>query len=448
MKIIVCGAGQVGSQIALHLSRERNDVTIIDTNPDLVARATDALDVEGVVGSACHPDVLERANAGNAQMIIAVTRQDEVNIVTCQIAESVFSIPKKVARLRSTAYRGLFEQGTYGFPVDVLISPEREVAVAVLDQLEAPETFETEDFLDGQLVMVGIQLGEKCSILDTPLRQLTGLFPTMRVIVAGVRRSGKLIVPDPDDQLYHGDEVYVFCHVDDRSRTIAVFSELREMARRIIIVGGGVVGLHLARRLEESREGIRSVVIELNRNVAERAADALERTIVLNGDGLTMEMLEEANVDRADAVVAVTQEDKTNILVGARAKALGSPLAISLVNDLGLASMRMPLGIDKFVNPMTVTVSSILRHIRQGRVVSVYTVGDAQAEIIELEVTQGSPIAGKPIRRVGIPKGSRVVGIRKNVEVFCPKGDTVINVGDHVVIFSLFEEVKAIDHLI
>ncbi len=448
MKIIVCGAGQVGSQIALHLSREKNDVTIIDTNPDLVARATEALDVVGVVGSACHPDVLERAGAADTQMVIAVTQQDEVNFVTCQIAESVFSVPKKVARLRSVAYRALFEQGTHGFPVDVLITPEREVAAAARDQLAAPETFETEDFLDDKLVMVGIQLGDACSILDTPLRQLTGLFPTLRVVVAGVRRSGKLIVPDPEDQLYHGDEVYVFCHADDRSRTIDVFSEHREMAKRIIIVGGGDVGLNLASLLEKAPDGIRSVIIEMNRNVAERAADALERTIVLNGDGLTMEMLEEANVDMADAVVAVTQDDKTNILVAARAKAVGSPLAISLVNDLGLASMRMPLGIDKFVNPMTVTVSSILRHIRQGKVVSVYTVGDAQAEIIELEVVQGSQLAGKPIRRAGLPKGSRIVGIRKDAEVFCPKGDTVINSGDHVVIFSLFEEVKAIDHLI
>ena len=448
MKIIVCGAGQVGSQIALHLSRESNDVTIIDTNPDLVARATEALDVMGVVGSACHPDVLERADAADAQMVVAVTRQDEINIVTCQIAEAVFSIPKKVARLRSTAYRQLFEQGTDGFPVDVLITPEREVAVAALDQLAAPETFETESFLEDGLVMVGIQLGDNCSVLNTPLRQLTGLFPTMRVVVAGVRRSGKLIVPDPDDQLYLGDEVYIFCHADDRSRAVTVFGECREMAKRVIIVGGGDVGINLANRVEDSIPGSKSVLIELNRNAAERAADALERTIVLNGDGLSLEMLEEANIDRADALVALTQDDKTNILVAARAKGTGIPLAISLVNDLSLASLRVPLGIDKFVNPMAVTVSSILRHIRQGKVVSVYTVGDAQAEVIELEVSRGSQLVGKPIRRAGLPKGSRIVGVKKEDEVFCPNGDTIINSGDHVVIFSLFEEIKAIDHLI
>ncbi|MDE2789467.1 MAG: Trk system potassium transporter TrkA [Paracoccaceae bacterium] len=448
MKIIVCGAGQVGTQIARHLSREQNDVTVIDTDPDMVAAATEALDVEGVVGSAAHPTVLDHAHAADAKMIIAATHLDEVNIVTCQIAHSVFSIPQKVARLRSNAYRKLLEDGDDRLPVDVLISPEREVAAATLHQLAAPETFDTEDFLGGNLEMVGILLDEDCSVVDTPLRQLTELFPLLRATVAGVRRSGTLFVPDSEDPLFPGDEIYVFCHVDHRSRTLEIFGKPSRKTERVIIIGGGNVGLSVARSLEESPERIRAKIIELDRSVAELAADALDRTVVLHGDGLKLEMLEEANIEYAGAVVAVTEDDKTNLLTAVRAKSLGCPLAISLVNDPGLASLRIPLGVDKIVNPRAVTVSSILRHIRHGKVFSVYSIGDAEAEVIEVEVRADSPLEGKAVRNIGLPKGSRIVGIDKAGDVTCPSGDTLVRKGDRIVIFSLYRAIKEIDELI
>ena len=448
MNIIICGAGQVGSQIARHLSREQNDVTIVDNDPDLVARATEMLDVEGVTGFASYPDVLERAGAHDAQMIIAATASDEVNIVTCQVANSVFAVPKKVARLRSRAYMNLYQQGDDRLPVDILISPEREVAEAALQQFTAPETFDSEDFLDGRLVLVGILLDEECSVLQTSLRQLSELFSTLRAIVVGVRRTGSLFVPDSDDQLYSGDEVYIFTHEEDRDRTLEIFGKSDRRQERVVIIGGGNVGLTVAKRLESGPRRVRARIIEIDRGVAEAAADALDRTIVLNGDGLKMEMLEEAGVEHADAVLALTEDDKTNLLTSVRAKTYGCPIAISLVNDPSLISLRVPLGIDQFINPRAVTVSSILRHIRHGKVNSVYSIGDAEAEVIEAEVQSGSPMAGRQVREIGLPKGSLIGGIRKSGVVTCPRGDTVVSKGDEVVVFSLFGVVPEVGLLI
>ena len=211
MKVIICGAGQVGWQIARHLSGELNDVTVVDNNPDLVRRATDTLDVQGIAGFASYPDVLERAGAADADMIIAATHSDEVNMVTCQVAHSVFSIQRKIARLRSQSYLDAIYADLYRrdhLPIDVVISPEREVAAAAMQRLSAPAAFDIETFMDGKAQLLGITIDEDCPVVHTPLRQLTDLFSTLRAIVVGVRRDGTLFAPDPGDQLFVGDNCY------------------------------------------------------------------------------------------------------------------------------------------------------------------------------------------------------------------------------------------------
>ena len=223
MKIIICGAGQVGWQIARHLAGERNDVTIVDSDEDLVRRATDQLDVKGVTGFASYPDVLARAGAEDADMIIAATHADEVNMVTCQVAHSVFGVQRKIARLRAQSYLTAIASDLYRrdhLPIDVVISPEREVAEAALQRLAAPATFDIESFLDDQAQLLGIVLDADCPVLDTPLRHLTDLFSTLRAIVVGVRRGGRLFVPDAEDQLAAGDAIYVFSHREDAARTL------------------------------------------------------------------------------------------------------------------------------------------------------------------------------------------------------------------------------------
>ncbi len=451
MKVIICGAGQVGWQIARHLSSERNDVTVVDNNAALVHRAMDTLDVQGIAGFASYPDILEQAGARDADMIIAATHSDEVNMVTCQVAHSVFEVPRKIARLRARSYLNAIYSDLYRrdhLPIDVVISPEREVAEAALSRLAAPSAFDTESFLDGRAQLLGITLDEDCPVLDTPLRQLTDLFSTLRAIVVGVRREGRLFVPEAGDQLFAGDQIYVFCETGDVHRTLEIFGKSTDSSERVVILGGGNVGLAVARALEARGAKMRAKVIELDRQVAEHAADALERTVVLHGDGMDLAILREAGIGRADAILAVTDDDKVNLLSSVRAKAAGAKMAISLVNDPTLVSLMEPLGIDAYINPRATTVSSILRHIRHGKVRAVYSVGDAEAEVIEAQVLGTSPIAGQRIRDTDLPEGVLVGAVMKGEEVIRPTGATRIDEGDVIALFCLSGDVPEVERLL
>ena len=451
MKVIICGAGQVGWQIARHLSGERNDVTVVDNNADLVRRATDTLDVQGIAGFASYPDVLDRAGARDADMIIAATHSDEVNMVTCQVAHSVFSVQRKIARLRGQSYLDAIYSDLYRrehLPIDVVISPEREVAEAALQRLAAPAAFDTENFLEGKAQLLGITIGEECPVINTPLRQLTDLFSTLKALVVAVRREGALFVPSAGDQLFPGDDAYVFTDSVDLTRTLEIFGKTQAKPERVVIIGGGNVGLGVARRLEAQTERVRVKIIETNRDCAENAADMLERTIVLHGDGLTSGLLAEAGIENADAVLAVTDDDNTNVLVSVRSKEMGCKMAITLVNDQTLAPLMGPLDIDAYINPRATTVSSILRHIRLGRVRGVYSIGDAEAELIEAEVLETSPIAGQRIKDIDFPESSIVAGILQGNKLIKPVGETRINEGDMIAIFAMTDDVPEVERLL
>ena len=384
-------------------------------------------------------------------MIIAATHSDEVNMVTCQVAHSVFGINRKIARLRSQSYLDAIYSDLYRrdhMPIDVVISPEREVATAALQRLSAPSTFDVERFMDGKAQLLGISIEADCPVINTPLRQLTDLFSTLRAIVVGVRRDGTLFVPEAGDQLFVGDACYVFAHEDDTARTMEIFGKTVTRQERVVLIGGGNVGLAVATELESHARRVRAKMIEKSLACAERTAEALERTIVLHGDGLDAVLLAEAGVARADAVLAVTDDDKTNMLAAVRAKAEGCPYAIALINDPTLVPMMEPLGIDAYINPRATTVSSILRHIRHGRVRSVYSIGDAEAEVIEAEVLSTSPLAGQKIAEIGFPEGVLVGAVRKGEEVIRPSGHTRIDEGDVVAIFSLAKDVPEVERLL
>ena len=451
MKVIICGAGQVGWQIARHLSGENNDVTVVDMNPDLVRRATDTLDVQGVAGFASYPDVLDRAGAGDADMIIAATHSDEVNMVTCQVAHSVFSVQRKIARLRAQNYLDPVYADLYRrnhLPIDVVISPEREVAEAALQRLAAPAAFDTESFLEGNAQLLGITIDEDCPVINTPLRQLTDLFSTLRAIVVGLRRDGVLLAPSAGDQIFPGDECYIFTATLDMTRTLEIFGKTQEKQERIVIIGGGNVGLGVAKALEARTQRIRVKVIEKDRECAERAADALDRTIVLNGDGLDSALLEEANITAADAVLAVTDDDKTNLLASVRAKEMGCKMAITLINDPTLVPLMAPLDIDAYINPRATTVSSILRHIRHGRVRGVYSIGDAEAEIIEAQVLGTSPIAGQKVKDIAFPEGTLIGALMKQGKYTRPTSETRVEEGDVIAIFAMTADVPEVERLL
>jgi trk system potassium uptake protein TrkA len=285
-------------------------------------------------------------------------------------------------------------------------------------------------------------------VVNTPLRQLLDLFSTLRAVVVGVRRDGVLFAPESGDQLFVGDSIYVMVHRDDISRTMEIFGKTHRKQERVVVVGGGNVGLSVARSLEGRTERIRAKVIERDRKRAEIAAEALERTIVLHGDGLDQVLLSEAGVERADATLCVTDDDKTNMLAAVRAKAAGCPMVIALINDPTLVPLMEPLGIDAYINPRATTVSSILRHIRHGRVHSVYSIGDAEAEVIEAEVLSTSPIAGSRIREIDFPEGVLVGAVRKGEKVVKLSGDLRVDEGDMIVIFALAKDVPEVERLL
>ena len=280
------------------------------------------------------------------------------------------------------------------------------------------------------------------------LRQLTDLFSTLKAVVVGVRREGSLFVPTAGDQLFAGDEAYVFTATEDLGRTLEIFGKVQEKQERMVIVGGGNVGLGVARALEERADKVRLRIIERDRKRAEDAADALNRTVVLHGDGLDAGLLEEASIASADAVLAVTDDDKTNLLASVRAKEMGCRLSICLINDPTLLPLMGPLDIDAIINPRATTVSSILRYIRQGRVRNVYSIGDAEAEVIEAQVLGTSPIAGQRIKNIAFPEGAIVGGLLKDGKFEKPTGESRIDEGDVVAIFAMAEDVREIERLL
>ena len=447
MQFIVCGAGQVGYQIARHLSDEGNFVTVIDTNPGLVRQVTDALDVTGVTGFASHPDVLSRAGAEDCDMLIAATSMDEVNMVACQVAHSVFEVPVKIARVRTESYLGaewsdLFRRDH--MPIDVIISPETEVAKVTLRRLSATAAMDIEPFLDGDAEFVGLHIGENCPTVNTPLRQLTELFSTLHCTVVAIRREGRIFSVRGDDQVLPHDEVYFVAARTDVQRTIGIFGRQNVTAERVVIVGAGNIGLRVAQAIEADRNR-RAKLIERNRSRAEFAADHLDRTQVLHGDALTEEILAEANIADADALVAVTDDDRANLLSCALAHEAGCPIGIALSKDPLFDRIAEPLGVDALINPRSTTVSSILRHVRRGKVRAVYSVGGGEAEVIEAQVMATSPIAGKRLRDAGFPAGSIVGAIKGQSGLINPVGDTMISVGDVLVVFAVRDAVRKVE---
>ena len=449
MKVIVCGAGQVGSQIARHLSDEGNAVTVVDNNAQLVRNVTDALDVAGVIGFASHPDVLARAGAGDTDMLIAATSMDEVNMVACQVAHSVFDVPTKIARIRTDSYleaeySDLFQRDH--MPIDVIISPEAEVAKLTMRRLGSTAAFDIEPFLGGAVDFVGLKLDEDCPVVNTPLRQLSELFSTLRAIVVAVRRDGKIWVTHGDDQLFPGDEVYLVAAHEDLNRTVDIFGRENLSAERIVVVGAGNVGLRVARMIESS-PNMRCKMIERDRARAEYAAEHLDRTIVLNGDALSVEILAEAGIAEADAIVALTNDDRTNLLSCALAEQAGCPISIALSNDPTFERIAVPLGVNALINPRATTVSTILRHVRRGRVRAVYSIGSGEGEVIEAQVMATSPIAGKRVRDIHFPPGSIIGAIQSDGKLVMPHGDTVIKVGDIMVMFAVRAAVHQVEQL-
>ncbi len=450
MKVIVCGAGQVGFNIARHLASEQNDVTVIDRSEELINKVRNSLDVHALVGYASHPDLLERAGAEDADMIIAVTLFDEVNIVACQVAHSLFNVPTKIARIRAQNYlnpewRDLFSRDH--MPIDVIISPEIEVAKAAINRLEVPGASDMIRFANDRVRVVGVKLDENCPVVDTPLRQLTELFPDLNIVVCGILRNGKLIVPGGNDQLLVGDNIYIAAAKSHVTRALTVFGHEEEEARKIVIVGGGNVGLFIAEQLIETNNKFQVKIIERDQKRAIAIAEKISKAVVLHGDALDMEILKEANIQGTEAIISVTNDDKVNILSALLAKQLGCKSAITLLNDHSFGELTSSVGIEAFVDPRQTTVSSILQHMRRGRISSLQSLAGGEAEVMEAIAVESSPLVGKALRDVKLPAGIIIGSVIQDGKVLVPKGGTIIKAGDTVIVFTCSDQIRKVEEL-
>lgn len=450
MKVVICGAGEVGSNIARYLATETNDVTVVDQSPELIRQLSESLDVTGLVGHASQPDVLERAGIEDADMIIAVTFTDEVNMIACQVAHSLFGVPTKIARIRSQSYlqpmwANMFTRDH--LPIDVVISPEIEIARAVTRRLEVPGATEVIPLSDDKVRLIGVRVTDETPLINTPLRQLTSLFPEMQIIIVGIKRGDTSIVPHAEDEMFPGDDVYFVVASDQCERAMAAFGHEEPETRRAVIFGGGNIGLFLAQELERVHSEINVKIIELNRQRAEVVSAELKNAVVINGNILEPDILYESGVDKSETVIAVTEDDETNILASLLAKKCGAQRAITLVNKSTYNPLMGPLGVDVVVNPRSITVSQILSHVRRGRVHSAYSVQENFGELIEADAMETSILVGKPLKEVDLPDKTRVGAIIRDGHIIVPRPQTVIEGGDRIILFAATEAVRKVEKL-
>ena len=449
MRIIICGAGRVGFGIARRLSAENNDVTVVDQSKDLVRSITERLDVRGVIGNGSYPEVLAEAGAREADMIIAVTYSDEVNMIACQVANSLFNVPTKIARIRAAgyldpSYSDLF--GRHHMPIDVIISPEREVSEAIMQRLATPGAFETKSFVDGAVWAVGVKLKDDCPILNSPLRQVASLFPDLKITIVLIKRGENIWRAHAEDQLSAGDEIYFIADRNDVGRALDIMGKSERRARRVIIIGGGNIGLYVAGGLEKLGN-MKIRLIERDRARAELIAAELNRTIVLQGDGLDRALLREAGVEDSESVVAVTNNDQVNILASVVAKREGAGQAMALINDPDYGAISEAVGVDRFVDPRATTISTILQHIRRGRIKGLYSVGDGAAELIDAIALETSPLVNRPLAEAELPEGVMIGAVYRDGKVSMPNSKTVVKPGDRIVLMALKDYVKDVEQM-
>jgi trk system potassium uptake protein TrkA len=393
---------------------------------------------------------LAQAGAEQADMLIAVTLHDEVNMIACQVAHSLFNVPTKLARIRAQSYlaahwRDLFSRDH--LPIDVIISPEVEVGEMVLRRLALPGATDTVTFADGKVVVAGVYCEENCPIVDTPLRQLTELFPDLKAIVIGIQRGERFFVPDGSDSMIVGDVAYFAADRDQVKRTLGIFGHEEEAANRVVVVGGGNIGFYVSREIEARQRSARVKIIESSRERAIEIADELRRTVILHGSALDEDLLREADVGDSDTIVALTNNDETNILTCVMGQKLGAARSLCLINNRGYPDLTRSLGITAYVNPRQITVSKVLQHVRRGRIRGVHAIQNGAAEIIEAEALETSPLVGKPLRELDLFHGVRLGAIYRDGKVIIPRGGTQIQPHDRIVMAAMADQVRKVEQM-
>lgn len=437
MKILILGAGQVGSSAAYHLSREEaNEVTVVDRRSDVLRELQDRLDIRTVVGHAAYPEVLSRAGANDADIVVALTDSDETNMIACQVAYTLFHTPTKIARIRSADYmnaKDLFTQDA--IPIDVRISPEQLVCEYVEQLILYPGASQVLDFADGRVRLVGARADRDGLLVGQRIATLREHIPNSEARIAAIYRNGKSIVPDGDTVIQEGDEVFF---IADRKDIRVFMSEMRRLedpVRRVVIAGGGNIGVRLALALEQTNQ---VKIIERDPTRARVISEQLNKAIVLVGDAADEELLLEENIENTDIFCALTNDEEANILSAMLAKRLGARKVMSLINRASYVNLVQSGSIDVAISPQQATIGSLLTHVRRGDVVMVHSLRRGAAEAIEA-VAHGdrssSRVVGRAIDEIKLPRGTTIGAIVRGEEVIIAHHDTLINTDDHVILF-------------
>ncbi len=446
MNIIICGAGRVGFTIAKILSEQTHSITVIDQSSEDIKKIDDTLDVKSIVGKATYPSILEKANASDADMIIAVTRNDEINMLICQIAFSIFNVQKKIARIRSQDYLNPKFTKVYNkenLPIDVIISPEIEIAKSLQRKLEAPGALDNVPFADNKIRLLEILINEKCFLKNIKLNELTKKFPQLNANIMGVIRKDKFIVLKKNDIMLTDDKAYVIINASQMNDTLNAFGHNEKISNKILIIGGGNIGFNLAKNLEESFDSVRVKIIEKNKERAELIANQLNNTIVINGDALDEEVLLEANIEEVQTVLALTNDDEDNLMISVLVEKfakdnskLSEKRTMALINKPNYSLLQSSLKIDDFIDPRMNTVSSILKHIHKGTIENAYSILNGEYEIIEAEIIETSELVNKELKNSNLPDEIRVGAILRGEEVIIPRSNFVFKKEDIVVLLA------------
>ncbi|WP_440691761.1 Trk system potassium transporter TrkA [Candidatus Pelagibacter sp. HIMB1782] len=457
MNIIICGAGRVGFTIAKQLSEQGHSITVIDPSSEDIQKIDDALDVKAIVGKGSYPSILEKANAQEADMIIAVTRNDEINMVICQIAFSIFKIPKKIARIRSQDYLNPKFTTVYNkenLPIDVIISPEIEIAKSIQRKLEAPGALDSVPFAENKIRLLEILINENCNLINIKLSDLTKKYPNLKANVIGVIREERFFIPKKTDEIKTNDKIYVIINSTQMSETLEAFGHTEKISKKILIVGGGNIGFNLAKNIEENLDAARVKIIEKNKDRAEFLASELNNTIVINGDALDEEVLAEANLEEAETVLALTNDDEDNLMVSVLVekfakdeKEIDDKRTMALINKPNYSLLQNSLKIDDLIDPRMNTVSSILKHIHKGTIETAYTIMNGEYEVIEAEIIETSELINKELKNSNLPEEIRIGAILRDDKVIIPRSDFVFQKDDKVVFLAKKDSISVVENI-
>jgi len=457
MNIIICGAGRVGFTIAKLLSEQGHSITVIDLSSADIQKISDTLDVKVILGKATYPSILEKANASEADMIIAVTRNDEINMLICQIAFSIFNIPKKIARIRSQDYLNPKYTNVYNkenLPIDVIISPEIEIAKSIQQKLEAPGALDSVPFADNKIRLLEILIKDNCSLINVKLNEITKKFPKLDANIIGIIRNNKFIIPKKNDAIKQDDKIYVIINSSQMAETLDAFGHNEKMTKKILIIGGGNIGFNLAKNLEESFDSSRVKIIEKDKKRAEFLANSLNNTIVINGNGLDEEILAEANLEEAETVLALTNDDEDNLMVSVLVEkftkdnsSIEDKRTMALINKPNYSLLQSSLKIDDLIDPRMNTVSSILKHIHKGSIETAYTILNGEYEVIEADIIETSELINQSLKDSNLPDEIRVGAVLRNAKVIIPRSDFVFKKKDTVVFLAKKDAISIVENL-